>query len=108
VSIAVPAIALPERDASRRKRGVLASSERVRVRRPGEHIGFRPVFDDLAQVHHRDRIGDMAHDLQIVRNKKIGDAHFPLQIHHQVEHLGLIETSSAETARRRRPASDAA
>ncbi len=34
-------------------------------------------------------VGDVPHDLQVVRDEKVGDAHFLLQVHQQVEHLRL-------------------
>ena len=33
---------------------------------------------DLAQIHHRDAVGDMAHNREIMGNKEIGQAHFSL------------------------------
>ena len=59
------------------------------MRRPAEHGVLRAVFDDLAQVHHRHRIGDMTHDLKIMGNEEICDAQLFLQIHEEVQHLGL-------------------
>ena len=59
------------------------------MRRAPEQRRFRSRFDDLSQIQHRDRLGDMAHDLKVVRNKKIGDAHVLLQVHQQIQHLRL-------------------
>ncbi|KWU68193.1 hypothetical protein AWW71_29380 [Bacillus cereus] len=46
-------------------------------------------LDDLAQVHHRDPIGDVAHHTEVVGDEEIGQSHAVAQIRQQIEHLGL-------------------
>jgi hypothetical protein len=48
-----------------------------------------PVFDDLAEVHHRDAVGDVAHHRQVVGDEHVADLQLLLQLVEQVEHLGL-------------------
>ena len=43
----------------------------------------------LAQVHNADAVGDMLDDAEVVGDKEIGKAHFPLQILEHIHHLGL-------------------
>src|SRR5207302_7303468 len=74
--------ALPPRPRVERRRA-REQRPRVRMRRPAEHGVLRAVFDDLAQVHHRHRIGDMTHDLKIMGNEEICDAELFLQIHEE-------------------------
>src|SRR6266851_1895488 len=61
----------------------------VRVGGPSEHCRLRSLLDDRAEIHDRDCVGNVAHDLQVVRYEKIGDAQFLLQIHQQIQHLRL-------------------
>ena len=44
-------------------------------------------LDDLAAIHHRDPVAHIADDRHVVRDEDIGQAHFVLQFHHEVEHL---------------------
>jgi hypothetical protein len=62
---------------------------RVGVRRRIEHRIGRPDLDDLAQIHHRDAMGEMAHHAQIVRDKQDRQAQPLLQLQQQVEDLRL-------------------
>ena len=49
----------------------------------------RRDLDNLAEIHHRDASADMFHHAQIVRDKKIGQLEFLLQILQQVQYLRL-------------------
>src|SRR5690606_29683951 len=46
-------------------------------------------LDDLAQVHDGDMVADVPHHAQVVRDEDIGQAHVALQVHQQVDDLGL-------------------
>jgi len=46
-------------------------------------------FNNFTQVHHRDTIGDMFDDAQVMGNKKVGKTKFYLKIFQQVNDLGL-------------------
>ena len=46
-------------------------------------------LDDLAEVHHRDAMGDVLHDAQIVRDEQLAQSQLLLEILQQVEELGL-------------------
>ncbi len=46
-------------------------------------------FDDLAQVHHRDPVGDVAHHRQVVADEQVGQAELLLQVLQQVHDLRL-------------------
>jgi len=46
-----------------------------------------PDFDNAAEMHHRDAIGDMLHHGEVVGNENVGQAKPVLQIAQQVEHL---------------------
>jgi hypothetical protein len=39
----------------------------------------RSPLDDLAQVHHRDFVRDVAHDREVMGNKEEGDSQVSLQ-----------------------------
>ena len=74
----------------RRARGVLASSARVYgCAGRAKTVALGPCSTILPRYITSDRVGDVAHDLQVVRNEQVGDAHFLLQIHQQVQHLRL-------------------
>jgi hypothetical protein len=47
------------------------------------------LFDDAAEVHHRDFVAQVAHHAQVVADEQIGQAEVALQPHHQVQHLRL-------------------
>ena len=64
---------------------------RRRVQRPG--VG---QLDDAAEVHHRDAIADVLHDLEIVRDEQVGQRLGLLQIlSRRLTICAWIETSSA-------------
>src|SRR3954447_12686240 len=46
-------------------------------------------LDHTAEVHHGDAVGDVAHDREIVRDKKIGEDEPVLQIFEQIDDLAL-------------------
>ena len=49
----------------------------------------RPELHDLAQVHDRDPVGDVADDAEVVGDEEVGEAELLLQVLEQVEDLGL-------------------
>ena len=55
-------------------------------------------LDDLAEVHHRDPVGDVAHDRQVVGDEQIGEAELVLELLEQVDDAGL----DADVERRHR------
>lgn len=59
-------------------------------------VGVR-VLDDLAQIHHRHSIRDVADHTEVVGDEQVGQAELVLQLLEQVDDLSLTETSSAET-----------
>ncbi len=62
---------------------------RVRVQRPQEEILRGGELDDLAEIHHRDPVGDVADDGEVVRDEEIGEVELLLQLDEQVQDLGL-------------------
>ena len=46
-------------------------------------------FDDTAQVHHGNLRGDVLDDSQIVTDEHVGQVEFALQVHQQIQDLGL-------------------
>ncbi len=57
---------------------------RVRV-----HVLGGTVLHDLAEVHHRDLVGDVAHDREVVRDEQVREAQPVLQVLEQVHDAGL-------------------
>ena len=49
----------------------------------------RSDLDDLAEVHHRDAVGDVADDGEIVRDEQVRQAELGLELLHQVDDLRL-------------------
>ncbi len=49
----------------------------------------RGDLDNAPEVHDRDAVGDMFHHCQIVRDEKITEAQFPLEIQEEVDDLTL-------------------
>ena len=49
----------------------------------------RGPLDDLAQVHDRDPVRDVAHDTEIVRDEDVGEVELVLEVVEQVDDLGL-------------------
>ena len=60
---------------------------RVRMRRALVDVVLRADLDDLAEIHHRDAVGDVPHDRQVVRDEDVGQAEVALQRLEQVDHL---------------------
>ena len=72
---------------------------RVRHRNRGQQApGYRDAadlrtvrdwarFDDAAQMHHRDAVGNVLDHGKIVRNENVGQAEPPLQVAQQIEDL---------------------
>ncbi len=62
--------------------------ERLRVWVPGIRKPFgREYLHELAQVHHRDPVAYVLHDLEVVRDEEIGQTEALPQIRHQVQYL---------------------
>ena len=61
----------------------------VRVDRPLVELLGRRELDDLAEVHHRDAVGDVAHDAEVVRDEDVGQRELVLQVVEQVHDLRL-------------------
>jgi hypothetical protein len=59
------------------------------VQRPAEELLGRRQLDDLAQVHDGDAVGDVADHGEVMRDEEVGQVELVLQLHEQVEHLGL-------------------
>ena len=53
-----------------------------------EQLGGRPGLDDLAQVHHRDVVGQVVDHRQVVRHHQVAELVLGLERGHQVEDLG--------------------
>ncbi len=53
-----------------------------------EAVG-RGDFDDLAEVHHRDPVRDVADDGEIVRDEEVGQPELALELLHEVDDLRL-------------------
>ena len=61
----------------------------VRMNRVGENLLLRTGFHHVAQIHHRDAVGDVFDDVQIVRDEQVRQPHALLQIVQEVDHLRL-------------------
>ena len=77
----------PRRRVCSRRRG--EQGARVGVQRPRIDLIGEAQFDDVAELHHRDTVGDVAHDREVVRNEELGQPKLLLQVLHQVDHLRL-------------------
>ena len=62
---------------------------RVRVARALVHVVGGADLDDLAEVHHRDAVGDVAHHREVVRDEDVREAQLVLQVLEQVDDAGL-------------------
>src|SRR5580704_13767162 len=60
---------------------------RVGMLRSVEEALRRAELDDAAEIHHRDTVGDVADDLQVVADEEIGQVQPLLQVEQQVEDL---------------------
>ena len=59
----------------------------VRVRRPVVDVLLRADLDDLAEIHHRDAVGDVPDEREVVRDEQIGEAEVALQRLEEVDDL---------------------
>ena len=59
------------------------------MRRARVDLLARPHFHDLAEVHDRDPVGDVANDREVVRDEEVGEAEVVLEPGEQVDDLGL-------------------
>ena len=50
-------------------------------------------LDELAAIHHRDAVSDLAHQVQVVSNEEVCGAETLTQRQKQLDDLGWIETS---------------
>ena len=57
----------------------------------------RADLDDLAEIHDQHAVGDVVHDVEVVRDEEIGQLELGLQLLQQVEHLRLAPTCRAPT-----------
>jgi hypothetical protein len=62
----------------------------IRVHRARVHILGRTAFDELAQVHDADGVGDVPDHLQVVGDEQVGQLVFTLQIPRRLERLGYM------------------
>ena len=46
-------------------------------------------LDDVAEIHHRDAVGDVADDGEVVGDEEVGQPELVLEFAHRVQHLGL-------------------
>src|SRR5882757_614495 len=92
-----PAFHAPLRDGRGRE-------QRPRVGMPGiaEEALRRSDLDDAAQIHHRDTVGDVLDDLQVVADEEIGQVQPALQVEQEIEDLA----AHRDIERRRRLVED--
>ena len=70
-----------------------------------EDLGGRSLLDDLAEVHDRDAVGDLAHGLEVVADQQVAEVALALDAAQQAEDLpadgdvegsgGLVEQQDA-------------
>ena len=61
----------------------------VGMQRRPEQRALVGELDDAAEIHHGDAMADVLDHAEIMRHEQVGEAELLLQIHHQVQHLGL-------------------
>ena len=61
----------------------------VGMTRCRQHLRGRPALDDASEVHDRDAIAQVAHDLQVMGDEQQSEAHVAAQRRDQIEDLGL-------------------
>ena len=61
----------------------------VRMQWRGEQRIARRDLHNASEIHDGDAMADVLHDGEIVRDEKVGNAEFLLQVDHQVDHLRL-------------------
>ena len=59
------------------------------MRRPFVHVVGGAGLDQLAEIHHRHRVGDVAHHRKVVRDEEIRQPQLVLQVFEQVHDPGL-------------------
>src|SRR5690242_14683187 len=70
-------------------RGGREQCHRVWMARVPQQCFRRSGFYDTPQVHHRDSMGHLTHDREVVGDEQVGKAAVALQIDQQVEDLRL-------------------
>ena len=68
-----------------RARDRLEQGARVELARVSEHLGDGPRLDDAAVLEHRDGVGDLPHEGQVVRDEEIGESELLLQLEQHLE-----------------------
>jgi len=61
----------------------------VGVRRSMENFALRSQFHEIAGIHHRDAVGDLGNDREVMRNKEHGQAKLGSQFGEELENLRL-------------------
>lgn len=61
----------------------------VFVTRIGHHLGGRPRLDDLPGVHHRDAMGELRHQGQVMGDEDHSESQFLAEVVQQFHHLLL-------------------
>ena len=77
----------PQRRVRHRHRGEQGAA--IGMTRRGEQRGAGRALDDLAEIHHGDAVGDMAHHRQIMRDEQEAEPEARLQGLQQVDDLRL-------------------
>src|SRR5262249_40037192 len=62
---------------------------RVRVPRLAEQALRLALLDDLAEVHHRDAVGEVADHAEVVGDEEVGEAELALEVAQEVQDLRL-------------------
>ena len=62
---------------------------RIRVQRACLDVFLGTDLHWATEVHHHHVVGNVLHHCQVVGNEHVGGVEFLLQVHEQVEHLGL-------------------
>ncbi len=57
--------------------------------RGAEHFPYRPFFHNSSRVHHRDTLGHLRHNSEIVRDEKKPHPQFASKPREQLQHLFL-------------------
>src|ERR1700733_5323247 len=55
----------------------------------GEHLLCQPLFNNSSLMHHDNKVGDLPHETQVVRNQEIGPRIPWLKIQEEVQYLSL-------------------
>ena len=62
---------------------------RIGMVRAREHLVGRRLFDDAAEIHDRDAVGEVLDDAEIMADEQVGEVELVAQVHEQVEDLRL-------------------